>query len=67
MTLLQTAEVAEAVGVTPDAIRRAAREGRINVSVTTGRGQQLYTREDVEAFAQARTTRRERLTESRRG
>lgn len=55
--LLQTADVATLAEVVPDTIRRAAREGRIAVAQTTGRGTQLFTREAVEAFIAAREAR----------
>jgi excisionase family DNA binding protein len=55
--LMQTAEVAVLVGVTPDTVRRAVREGRLIVATTTGRGIQLYRLADVEAYMRARRGR----------
>lgn len=55
--LLQSAEVAALAGVVPDAIRRAAREGRIAVAQTTGRGLQLFTRDAARAFIATREAR----------
>lgn len=57
--LLQSAEAATLADCTPDAIRTAAREGRIEVAMTTSRGFQLFTREAVEAFIAARKARLE--------
>lgn len=54
---IQTADVAALAGVTPDAIRRAVREGRLKVAGATGRGIQLYRRRDVDAYIEARAAK----------
>jgi excisionase family DNA binding protein len=75
---MQTAEVAQLAGVTPDAIRRAVRDGRLRVALTTGRGFQLYDRGDVDAYCakrlvplmkrtQTRSSRRPRRTDLESG
>lgn len=55
--LLQSADVALLLRLTPDGVRRASREGRLRVAMTTGRGTKLYRRADVEAFARGRDER----------
>ncbi len=55
--LLQSAEAAALAGCTPDAIRTAAREGRLAVAMTTSRGLQLFDRAAVDAFIAAREAR----------
>jgi DNA-binding transcriptional MerR regulator len=57
-SLMQTADVASLAGVTPDAIRRAVREGRLRVATITGRGIQLYRPADIEDYIRAREARR---------
>lgn len=44
--------------LTPDAIRRATRAGRIIPAVVTERGQRLYERETVERWLAERAARR---------
>lgn len=57
MQLLQAAEAATRAHVTPDAIRRAARTGRLEVAVTTGKGFQLFTTDAVDRYIAARAAR----------
>lgn len=56
-SLLQTADAADAAGVTPAAITRAARERRLRVYAVTPRGQRLFLAVDVEAYRRAREER----------
>lgn len=62
---LQTADAAEAPGVTPSSIWRAIHEGRLPVTATTRRGTNLFRVEDVELFRQARVDRLARRSSSR--
>lgn len=70
--LLQAADAAEFAGVTPSAIGRAVRDGRLRAVATTPRGTRLFRPDDVRAYVDARgaqPVRAElaRLIESRRG
>jgi hypothetical protein len=55
--LLQAADAAAIARVTPAAIDRAAREGRLRVALTTARGQRLYQREAVLEYVRNRALR----------
>lgn len=55
---LSTAEAGRLAGCTPDAIRAAAREGRLKPAAMTGSGIRLFTREGVLVWASKRTKRR---------
>jgi predicted site-specific integrase-resolvase len=55
--LLQAADAATAAGVTPAAIGRAAREGRLRVASVTPRGTRLFTRAAVEEYMRRRRDR----------
>lgn len=57
MRFLQTAEAAAQAGVTPDAIRQAVRNGRLEVAHTTGRGLQLFTHGAVDHYIAGRASR----------
>jgi hypothetical protein len=66
MQFLQTSEAAARAGVTPDAIRRAARERRLDVSLTTGRGLQLFSVEAVDRYIATREARAAEALERQR-
>jgi hypothetical protein len=51
---LTPADAARISGVTPAAIRQAARSGRLPVSAKTAGGIHLFVRKDVERFAAGR-------------
>jgi hypothetical protein len=52
--LLETSDVARALGVTPEAVRSGARSGRLRPSVTTSRGGRLFTSREVERLRRCR-------------
>lgn len=54
---LQTASAAQRIGITPDAVRHAVRDGRLRVADATDRGTQLYEEQEVERFRQEREAR----------
>jgi DNA-binding transcriptional MerR regulator len=60
MELMTTSEVAREVGLTPAAIRTAARQGRLRVAQTTESGVRLFDRKDAKRFAASRTARLQR-------
>ena len=62
--ILQSADAAQEAGVTPSAIGRAVREGRLRVWARTRRGIHLFRPEDVAAYV---TARRQRAATHRRG
>jgi hypothetical protein len=55
--LLQTCDAAKQADVTPCAIRRAVREGRLYATARTVRGAYLFHRADVAAYVRSRTKR----------
>lgn len=44
--------------LTPDAVRLAARVGRLTATATTGTGQRLYSADAVERYLRARAAQR---------
>ncbi len=57
LALLQAADAAEALGITPSGVGRAVREGRLRAAAVTPRGLRLFTREAVEEYNVARRGR----------
>jgi DNA-binding transcriptional MerR regulator len=55
--LLCVADVARLVGLTPAAIRSAARAGRIHVEARTPSGVRLFDRAEVQRFLSERSSR----------
>lgn len=55
LTLLTSADVGKRLGLTPAAVRYAAKRGALHPSVVTPGGQRLFTEADVAAFAQLRS------------
>lgn len=55
--LLSTADAARILDLTPNAVRAAAKTGRLKVAQETVGGIRLFRRSDVEAFAKAREER----------
>jgi len=55
--LLQACDAAREAGVTTGAIHRAVVEGRLRVAAVTVRGTRLFSRSDVEDYANARAAR----------
>ena len=58
-TLLQAADAATIAGVTPAAVGRAAREGRLKIAATTPHGTRLFRVADVADYVRARKARAE--------
>lgn len=58
--LITTAEAAGILDCVPESVRKMARVGRLPVAVFVGRGQRLFRRGSVQAFAEARTLERTR-------
>ncbi|PYR90185.1 MAG: hypothetical protein DMF84_22085 [Acidobacteria bacterium] len=52
--LIETADAARILGVTPDAVRQMARRGDLRVQFTSPRGWRLYHRAVVERLAAVR-------------
>jgi DNA-binding transcriptional MerR regulator len=52
--LLEVADVARQLDLTPATVRLHANTGRLPVAVTTPRGQRLFRPADVEKFGRAR-------------
>jgi DNA-binding transcriptional MerR regulator len=52
--LLESADVARILGLTPTAIRVYGSQGRLRAAAVTPRGSRLYRRRDVERFAAQR-------------
>jgi hypothetical protein len=63
--LIETADVARRLDVTPAAVRQAARDGRLKPAIVTPRGQRLFLTGDVDEFARQRGRHR-RVTSTRR-
>ncbi|HVL66530.1 MAG TPA: hypothetical protein VM364_04625 [Vicinamibacterales bacterium] len=63
--LLQSADAARLLDLTPEAIRIAARQGRIAVAMETPRGVRLFTREAVEEYGRSRGRRRGRALQGK--
>lgn len=57
MTLIESADAARILHVTPARVRQLALVGRLPVAVTTPRGARLFTRDAVEALARERAER----------
>jgi DNA-binding transcriptional MerR regulator len=63
MQLLEAADAARILGVTPDTVRMHADKGNLVIAATTGRGVRLFERREVERFRESRerqASRRER-------
>ena len=56
--LFTTCDVARQKGVTPDAVRKAEREGRIEAAAVTASGVHLYTAENIKAYRTRRAARK---------
>lgn len=52
--LLEAADAARILGVTPDTVRMHADKGNLAVAATTGRGVRLFERREVERFRETR-------------
>jgi excisionase family DNA binding protein len=57
-SLITTAEAGGILDTVPDNVRRLAREGKLPIAATVGRGQRLFDKETVEQFAAARRAQR---------
>ena len=58
--LLEAADVARELGVTPASVRNYARGGQLIVAATTPRGSRLFRSEDVEEFRRRREVEQEK-------
>ena len=61
------AEVARLVGLTPAAVRAAAKSGRLAVAETTDSGVRLFRKDDVEAYLKDRGVAAEKSPASTAG
>jgi hypothetical protein len=55
--LLTKADCARLLGVTPEAVRLAAKDGRLPVAAWTAGGIRLFCRQDVEGYRERRLMR----------
>lgn len=54
--LITSAQAARILACVPDNVRKLAREGKLPVAGTVGRGQRLFERGDIERLAKTRGT-----------
>jgi len=57
-SLITTAEAGELLHMVPDNVRRLAREGKLPIAATVGRGQRLFDKKTIEQLAEIRKVRR---------